>query len=89
MISALSRYAQAAMTTVESDQGRQPALYVGPVFFTGQRYDTIVIAAGDDFSMLAHRKYNDPGMWWRIADANPQVFYPEDFIPGYVLRVPQ
>lgn len=88
MISELSRYAEARIQYVDSDRGHQPALYPGPIFYNGQRYQVYVVSEGEEFAMLARRFYKDPGLYWRIADANPQVFYPEDLVAGSVLRIP-
>jgi nucleoid-associated protein YgaU len=31
----------------------------------------IKVQAGDRLDLISHRVYGDPGLFWRIADANP------------------
>jgi nucleoid-associated protein YgaU len=43
---------------------------------------------GDSFESIAAKTFGDGSRYWEIADANPQVKWP-DLIPvGTVLRVP-
>ena len=32
-----------------------------------------VVREGDRLDLLAGRYYNDPRLWWRILDANPDL----------------
>lgn len=50
------------------------------------RYLTSII--GDRFDMMAAREYGDPGLWWILARANPEIFYPDEIPPGAVIRIP-
>lgn len=45
-------------------------------------------AMGDRFDILAAQEYGDPGLWWLLARANPQVFFPDDIQAGVALRIP-
>jgi nucleoid-associated protein YgaU len=38
------------------------------------------VQAGDRLDRLARHYYDDDRLWWRIADANPQVFYAGDLV---------
>lgn len=38
--------------------------------------------------LLAQQLFGDPTQWWRIADANPQIPYPDEFTVGEVLNIP-
>jgi nucleoid-associated protein YgaU len=43
---------------------------------------------GDTFELLATRVYRDPLQYWRIADLNPQVKYPDVIPVGTLIRLP-
>ena len=47
-----------------------------------------VVGAGERPDLLAQRYFGDPGQWWRIADANPELD-PGDLTatPGRRLRI--
>lgn len=52
-------------------------------------YDVYVTKDGDSFDRLAARVFGDSTQYWRIADLNPQIAFP-DFIPiGTYLRIPR
>lgn len=54
--------------------------------FTFAQY---IVKEGDRMETLAYQYYGQPQLWWLIADANPEVFHPEDdLMPGSVLRIP-
>ena len=38
------------------------------------------VQAGDRLDRLARHYYNDDRLWWRIVDANPEVFYGGDLL---------
>lgn len=46
------------------------------------------VVVGERFDTLAALAYEDSELWWVIADANPQVFYPDDLKPGTLIRIP-
>ena len=52
-------------------------------------YIRYVTALGDRLDLLAHAFYGDAEQWWRIADTNPEVFYPGDLPEGTLLRIPR
>jgi nucleoid-associated protein YgaU len=85
-----SRYAGAAVLRVPGRDGKaRPTLYsmIAPVEY-GLQYQRYVVGAGEDYTDIATRLYDDPTQWWRIADVNPQYLYP-DFLPtGAVIRLP-
>lgn len=89
MIFAQSRYATADLVFATDAAGhpRQvvpfPAPRVGS--FSATRH---IIREGERLDHLASRYYDDPEMWWVIADANPEIFYPENIPAGTVVRIP-
>jgi nucleoid-associated protein YgaU len=53
-----------------------------------ERYTTYVSRYGDTFDLIATRIYNDPTQYWRIANLNPQVKFPNEIPVGTQLRIP-
>jgi hypothetical protein len=51
--------------------------------------DEILAREGDSLQLLATTLLGDPGRWWELADANPQVRYPFDLKMGDILVVPE
>ena len=43
---------------------------------------------GERLDTLAALAYGDPELWWIIADANPDANYPDDLVPGALLKIP-
>jgi hypothetical protein len=82
-----SRYTSATRVMLSTDRGPASVLYLAPPR-TGSNYRLYIAMQGDTFDLLAHRLWNDPRLFWRIADMNPQVFFPGDIPPGTVLRLP-
>jgi nucleoid-associated protein YgaU len=75
-----SRYAKAQPFTAEKG---------APAPFPGVRPRVIVptpgviehaVRAGDRLDSLARHYYNDDRLWWRIVDANPELFYGGDLV---------
>lgn len=52
-------------------------------------YYQYISREGDTFERLAARMYNDGTKYWRIAQINPQVYFPGDIPTGTVLRIPR
>lgn len=50
------------------------------------------LAAGDRLDLLALHYYNDPRLWWRILDANPELLCGADLADaarvGTVILIP-
>ena len=47
------------------------------------------VQAGDTIHSLADKFLKDQNRWWRIADVNPQIFYPlEDLAAGQEIIIP-
>lgn len=54
------------------------------------RFSQHVVIEGERLEHLAFNAYGRAELWWLIADANPEVFHPEDdLVPGMLLRIPQ
>jgi nucleoid-associated protein YgaU len=57
-----------------------------PGFTRFLHYETALF---DRLDTLAYRFYGDSTLWWMIADANPEILFPEPLVPGSVIRIPQ
>ena len=51
-------------------------------------YSLHVCGYGERLEQLAAEHLSDPELFWVIANANPEVFYPDDIPVGTVLRIP-
>ena len=56
---------------------------------TSSRYAVVLTSAGQTFEQLAAIHLGDPQLYWKIADMNPQVPYPDELPAGTRLRIPQ
>ncbi len=52
------------------------------------RYTTVVSVQGQTFQEIAAIRLGDASLYWRVADLNPQVPYPDEIPTGTRLRVP-
>lgn len=84
MLSASSRYTP---TTVSSTTDTTVIAVRKPTATV--EYSTYTARDGDSFVLLATRLFNDPSQYWRIADLNPQVKFPDVVTVGTVLRIPK
>ena len=46
------------------------------------------VIQGDRLDSIANKVYGVPDYWWKIANANPEIFYPEVLATGSVIRIP-
>lgn len=84
-----SRYANAPVIRTPSSDGRvRPTVYPLVPPPVPARYKAYAVMAGERMDTIAYRLWGDPEMWWRIADANPEIFYPRDLTIGTILRIP-
>jgi len=85
-----SRYENAKVVRVVMTDGTYRWAVLTERWFSMQevsyRYRTA--AAYDRFDRLAAIEYGDPQLWWVIAKANPEIFYPDDIPVGAVIRIP-
>lgn len=89
MIYAHSRY-DPSQTRFVLDRNGEPHRAVSipdfaPINFTSTQH---VVMEGERLEYIAARHYADPELWWVIAAANPENFYPENLPAGTVLRIP-
>jgi phage tail protein X len=89
MITSDSRYINTILQTVEGPDGatrqemRVPFPRTRVINYTNYRF------IGDDrVDIVAHKFYGNGRLWWKIADANPQILDWLNVPPGTVVRVP-
>lgn len=85
-----SRYRRTPTYLIEDETGRN--------ILTGFRRTTILqtfpgtkvhaVVEGETFQDIALKYYHTPEMWYVLADANPQIFYPADLAVGDSVFVP-
>ena len=85
-----SRYRDALVLRVEGADGKvRPAIYSMIAPSVGRRtFQTYIWREGDRLDLMAHQIYGDARMWWAIADLNPEYLYPDEILPGSVVRLP-
>lgn len=88
MIFANSRYADSTLATLTKD-GQAVAVIVPsaqkPYSF---QYVNHQVAVGERIETIAYQYYTDATIWWRIADANPEIMFWDDLPTGTIIRVP-
>jgi nucleoid-associated protein YgaU len=84
-----SRYMGQPVTVVPVDaQGDTAAAVFGPPPTTSPNFSYYTVNEGDRFDTLSYQVYGLPDYWWRIANANPEVFYPDYLVVGSIIRIP-
>ena len=53
------------------------------------RYYTVIAMDGQPMQEIAAQHLGDPSLYWRLADVNPQVAYPDEVPAGTRLRLPE
>ena len=82
-----SRFERSEVVTLKSSRGWRPSV-VRDVPSPPTSYIQVVVKEFETIEQLAARMLGDPEQWWRIADANPDVLYPDNLPPGFVIKVP-
>ena len=89
MIYAGSRYEDDPVDRVEVDGVYTPTVYhAPPPLVQGFSFALHVAEYGTRLDTLASSFYGDPELSWVIANANPEVLYPDQIPVGTVLRIP-
>lgn len=88
-IDATSRYRTATIQTVTGPdattrQEMRPAFPRSRMF----SYSYYRVTSADRIDTLAADNYGSGQLWWKIADANPEILDWTDLQPGTVLRIP-
>lgn len=78
-----SRYSESVETRNNSTQN----IAVSSAFVTSN-YISIVTSETQSFEFLAAQYLNDPTLYWKIADINPEFPFPDQIPQGSVLKIP-
>lgn len=93
MILPNSRYANSTVVTLEAPAnfGGGDIAVIVPSAATAYSfsYVTYQVKIGDRIDALSYQFYTDATLWWRIAQANPEILFWDDLTPGTVIRIPQ
>ena len=83
-----SRYSDSSLATVPKGSGQAAVIVPSaqkPYSFT---FISHTVAVGERIETIAYQYYRDATLWWRIADANPEMLWWDNLAPGTVLRIP-
>ena len=83
MIITGSRYTESSET-----RNGQTLNVAVPTTFTTARFFTITASGNDTFESLAYRYLNSTNMWWKIADINKSIKFPDYISAGTTVRIP-
>jgi nucleoid-associated protein YgaU len=91
MIVTGSRYMSHPVVSVPTATGQkgQTVFRSGLPNYLDTNFIYYTVMEGDRFDLIAAKIYGVPNYWWRIADANPEVWYPENPVVGSIIRIPQ
>lgn len=89
MINADSRYVTAVIQTVQARDGRARREMRIPFPISREiQYTYYRVSQGDRPDTLAAQFYDNPQLWWVIADANPEYLQWLDMPIGASIRIP-
>lgn len=84
-----SRYMGQPVVSVPIDaQGDSAVAVFGPPAVGPATFYYHTVVAGDRMDTLANQLYGIPDLWWKIANANPEIFYPDSLVVGSIIRIP-
>lgn len=90
MIYEQSRYETATVTPVADNNGVYHATVIPTrVVQPADVYTVHEVVFGDRLDSLAARAYGDPELWWRIADANPELAFPDELELNTLIKIPR
>lgn len=59
-----------------------------PSKYETKSYFSIITEEGQSFQYLAALHLNDPTLYWKIADINPTILFPDKLPAGTLLNIP-
>lgn len=83
-----SRYATVPITAESNGSGVHHATVHPSTATPVVPYTTYQVQSGDRLDTLAAHALGDSELWWKIAQINPEIIYPDNLVVGSYLRVP-
>ena len=88
MITATSRYANAAVDLVTDDRGTHQSVSIPTPTDKTFSFTYYQVDEGESVDYLAYSFFGDGRLWWVLADANPEILDWSYMPGGLILRVP-
>lgn len=88
MINAISRYANNAVVLLDTSRGQVVSIAPSTPTTKVLAFTYVRTDAADRLDAMAAYLYGDERLWWKIADANPEILDWSDLPVGTVLRIP-
>lgn len=73
--------------SIETRNNQTQNIAVSTTYNTAN-YMSIVTSETQSFEFLAARYLNDPTLYWKIADINPGILFPDQIPQGTVIKIP-
>lgn len=83
-----SRYADSTVAAVDKGGTNVAVIVPGAQNAYSFSYVGHTVTIGERIDGIAFQYYNDATLWWRIADANPEMLWWDGLEPGTILRIP-
>lgn len=85
----LRRYNAVQVTTDEFLGVQKQCLDLPQALVLGERdYELYTLQENENIFTLAHKLYGAPSFFWRIAEMNPEIWFPLDIVAGVQVRLP-
>lgn len=79
---------QPVMSVPDATGTLNATVYGGPTAGLPGTFYYYTVVQGDRMDTIANKVYGLPDYWWKIANANPEIFYPEVLATGSIIRIP-
>ena len=83
-----SRYSTSKVTPVPDAKGVYHATIYPRSPLASLRYQAYRVVFGDRMDTIAAVALGDAELWWQVAQLNPELLYPNDLVPGSIIRIP-
>ena len=88
MIGSRSRYSGSKTTVVNGPSGARMTIVPSRQTPWGFSFTYYSMKDGDRLDLLATDLYGDGTLWWKIADANPEILDWTEIPIGTIMRLP-
>jgi hypothetical protein len=59
-----------------------------PTKYNNPKTITVIVEEGQTLQYLAAVYLNDSSMYWKIADLNPNIMFPDKVATGTIIKIP-